>query len=252
MRNCCKALSLLLLCVLIGCSSSPEPPPDQVRDPLEQNAIDALREGAVQEIDNALAAALASYRRLDNLPGQWRVHLMQANYYLSQNRLDEARAADTQLQRIAAQLPARRDVAYQSALVRGKIGTDPAAFRQALALAANPLEKAIALTYLGDVATAVATLDPNDSDHPADRAFIAYQYARSTDRALDFMQALHFYRLAQNPRGIADSLLSLAQIAQHKGERAAAQDYGLRAAHALEATGDSERARVIRDWLASL
>ncbi|XOV88775.1 MAG: hypothetical protein ACFHX7_02560 [Pseudomonadota bacterium] len=252
MRNCCKALSLSLLLLLFGCSSSPTPPGEAGIHPLEQNAINALAMGTTTDIESALNAALSAYRLLDNLPGQWRIHLLRANYFLAGNQPDLARLETSELARIASQLSANPSLAYQTALMQGKTTNNPDAFRRALRLAATPLEQAVAMTYLGEVAAAAALLDPQASDSPNDRAFVAYQYARTTGRPTDYKQALHYYRLGRNPRGIADALLALAQVAEQSGESETAQGFGLRAVHALEAAGDRERAKIIRDWLASL
>lgn len=252
MRNCLKPASLLLVCVFIaGCSTSMPAPTGPRLHPLEQNAINAMNRASHPDALIALDAALARYRSLDDIEGQWRIHLMKTRVALAAGMQTLAETEVREAAALAELLDSPR-IAYETHLMLGRVGIDADGFRVALSHATTPLQQAVAHAYLGNTTVALELLSPDAFDNPANRAFVYYQAASAARSEALFQRALTFYRYAQDSRGIADSLVSIAKIAADKGNLDDARSYGSRAAIVLLAAGDEPRAGAVRDWLNSL
>jgi tetratricopeptide (TPR) repeat protein len=239
------------LLLLSACSSAPPTvhdfqPPVDVR---EQEAIIAANLRMTEPAEEALASALAGYRAMDDLHGQWRVTLMQVRLQMAEGRNAQASASIDRLQSLARQL---NDESYQfqSAILLGRT-RDSAYFQQALDYSRSPLEQALALTYLGDSELAISTIEPDAIDHPADRAFVHYRYAVSQQSIEAMERALQYYKMAEDSRGIADCLMHLARWSQLAQQTGAAREYAQRAQRVLVASGDDERAASVSRWLDS-
>jgi hypothetical protein len=67
-----------------------------------------------------------------------------------------------------------------------------------------------------------------------------------------FQLSLNAYKSAQDSRGVADSLVSLARIEVSKDRIHRAKTYARRAVRVLEAAGDDEKAKKIDAWISTL
>lgn len=253
MRSFKKPFSASLLVLLSACASAPTPQPYIFTDidPIEQNAINALKLNLVQEARTGLDAALVKYRMLDDLEGQWRIHL--TNTKLANGSGDRV-TANSEVDRLRelAELINTDFVRYHTYLLLGQIKQQKSYFQSAFEVTATPLQQAVALTYLDRIEEAMALIDAGKPDHPADRAFILFRYALSSGNEVDLQRALTVYKLAGDPRGIADTLVLLSRLASQDDDLGKAQIYGRRAISVLTSMGDLERADIIQTWLAEL
>ncbi|HKI74104.1 MAG TPA: hypothetical protein VJ998_05650 [Pseudomonadales bacterium] len=221
------------------------------KDPLEKAAVLALRQARVQEAKSDLAGALSTYERLDDLGGQWRIHYLKTTLALAEADQTLAASEMRVLEQLAAQL-SDTEINFRTQLLAGRVTHDHADFTAAEKSASSPLEQALAKTYLGDTAAAIKLIDPDADDHPADRAFVYYRRAMDARSAELFEKSLKYYRLSQDSRGIADTLVNLARIGAESGNKAVARGYASRAITVLTASGDKARASEIQKWMASL
>ncbi|MEX1237399.1 MAG: hypothetical protein WD994_03930, partial [Pseudomonadales bacterium] len=143
-------------------------------------------------------------------------------------------------------------VGYDTHLTLGRVSGDDEEFERALGHARTPLETAVARTYLRDNDDAVQLLEPSATDHAGDRAFVYYSHGVSANDKSSFERALAYYRLAEDPRGIADTLLRLAQYAESENRYAEARALARRASTVLTASGDDDRAATVERWLMEL
>lgn len=251
MKRCLKATVSALLCAgLSGCMGSAPPAGPRV-DTMEQNAIMALRDSHETRANADLDAALTNYQSLDNLTGEWRIHYIRAKLDLAEGKVKAAKKEADALAGLAATI-GTDGVEYRTNLVLGRARSDKQDFRNALRYASTPLEKAVVQTYLGNTARAMRLIDPKKDGHPADRAFVYYRRASDTQSMQLFRKSLVYYRLADDPRGVADSLVRLARISAARRQPAAAANYAARAIRVLEASGDTHRAAAVRRWLDKL
>lgn len=247
-------LKLLVLPTLLSaCASAPTPLPNILTDidPIEQDAINALKLNLVQQARTGLDAALVKYRMLDDLEGQWRIHL--TNTKLANNRGDRV-TANSEVDRLRelAELINTDFVRYHTYILLGQIKQQKSYFRSALEVTATRLQQAVALTYLDRIEEAMALIDAGKVDHPADRAFILFRYALTTSNEVDLQRALTVYKLAEDSRGVADTLVLLSRLAQQDDDPGKARIYGRRAINVLTSLGDLQRADIIQTWLAEL
>jgi|TARA_Y100000310_G_scaffold325383_1_gene388769 hypothetical protein len=242
-----------VLTLLAACASAPAPQPGILTDidPIEQVAIDALKLNLAEEARTGLDAALVKYQMLDDLEGQWRIHLI--NTKLANGNGDHT-AANAEVDRLdeLAKLINTDFVHYHTDILLGQIKQETRHFQSALGVAATPLQQAVALTYLDRVDEAVAMIDSSEVDHPTDRAFILFRYALSTGDEADLQRALAVYKLAEDSRGVADTLVLLSRRSRQNNDLRSAQIYGRRAIRVLSSMGDLRRADIIEAWLAEL
>ena len=253
MRSFKKPLSAVVLTLLAACASAPTPQPAILTeiDPLEQDAINALKLNLVQEARTGLDAALVKYQMLDDLEGQWRVHLTNTKLANGAGHLASADSEVDWLEELA-ELINTDFVRYHTYILLGQIKQDASYFQSALAVAATPLEQAVVLTYLDRIDEAVALIEPNQVDHPTDRAFVLFRYALRTGNEADLQRALTVYKLAEDSRGVADTLVLLSRLSRQANDLRKAKIYGRRALRALTSMGDLKRADIIEAWLAEL
>jgi hypothetical protein len=251
MKRCLKrrAVSLPALLLLGACSSAPTEPKVEI-DPLEQTALNAVAIGSA-EAPAALDAALARYRSLDHVDGRWRILLLKTKVALASGDMDVALAHAETLEALS-ELIGSPDVMYQTHLVLGRVRQDASEYGDAMRYASSPIEQALVHAYMGDTAQALSLIDPEAADNPGDRAFIYYKHGISTGSAEHFAKAHTYYRLAEDPRGIADSLVRLARISADTNRDSSARSFAERAIKVLAASGDNERAEAIRRWLNAL
>jgi len=245
-----KMIGMVVLMLLTACASAPTPQPSILTeiDPIEQNAINALKLNLEQEARTGLDAALAKYQRLDDLEGQWRIHL--TNTKLANGKGDQA-TAQTEVERLRelAALINTDFVRYNTYILLGQIKQEQSYFHSALEVAETPLEQAVILTYLDRSEEAMALIDPAKWDHPTDRAFILFRHALTTGNEVDLQRALAFYKLAEDSRGVADTLVLLSRLSMQENKPHMAEIYGRRAIRVLTSMGDLERANMIQAWL---
>lgn len=244
-----RASSLAAILLLGACSSAPPEPEIEV-DPLEQTALNAVAIRSA-EAPAALDAALARYRSLDQVDGRWRILLLKTKVALASGDMDAAREHAEVLAGLS-ELIGSQEVMYQTHLILGRIHQDTGEFNTAMRYANAPLQQAIVHAYMGDTERALSLLDPSAADNPGDRAFIYYQHGLKTGAAEHFGKAHSYYRLAEDPRGIADALVRLARISAETNRDSSARSFAERAIKVLEASGDNERANAVRRWLDAL
>ncbi len=256
MKKCWKPVSqqlavLIFVGHLAACASAPPAEPPPTIHVQEQAALDAMKVGFLDDAAVALTEAMRDYRKLDNHAGQWRISVLEAKLALRQG--ENGKAADAAERSLAlARDINTAEALYQSYLLAGHTANNPALFRTALSHASTPLQQAVAETYLGNTGAAVQLIDPVAIDNPSDRAFVYYQHGRATGSSEAFLQALGFYRAAEDARGVADSLVSLAKIALKEGRNDRARSYGERAILSLQAAGESDKAEIVQGWLKAL
>ena len=241
---------LLLTVLLSACSTSQAPPPAPV-DPLEQTAINALQLGFAGEADSALTGALVRYQMLDDLNGQWRIRHMIATRALLN---DQAGRALDQAEAMAAlaELIDDNPVYYETRLLQGRLTGDVSHFRSALSLAADDIQRAVCHAYLGNTKEAFALVEGQTGGNAPDLAFVFYQHASATRDAQMFLLALEHYKRAADARGMADTLVHLAHLADDAGDGTAAGRYADRAITILTASRDEKRAAAVTRWRAEL
>lgn len=247
MKNCLKLASASLLLFIVGCASAPPAPTEPEVHAFEKNAINALRLGELKEAAASIESALNRYQASDDLHGQWRIHLMAARLALRANDHQSARIHSDRVKVLASSLGGN-EVRYQTALLLGQVNNDPESWTEAASHANTPLQRAVAQTYLGNVELAVSLVD-SELDHPNDRAFVFFQHGVKKNNADSLRKAVDLYRLANDSRGIADSLTSLARLEQRSGNLRAARHYAERAIIVLSAIGDQTRAEAVKAWL---
>lgn len=251
MRSSRSLPSLMLALALSGCASAPEPEPPAI-DPFEQNLLDAFAAGADYLVPGAIAASRSRYESVDDLAGQWRITRLAALHALASGDSETARDE-------AGRLGALRDsinqaetlglrVGYETDIIIGRAFDTDAPFRRLARESASGIDRAVALTYLGQTSAAVQAAGEG-SDRPADRAFVHYRHGAASGSASDLRRALALYRAVGDGRGVADSLFALARIAAADGDRDKARTYAGRAQRALLAIGDPERAEAVATWL---
>lgn len=240
------AFTLTLALAVGGCTSPQGELPDLV-DPLEQNAVNALSMGLLEEADNALDIALNRYARQDDLEGQWRVRHMMAGLALSRSNGRVAREHSAEMSYLAEHID-NAAIRYESLLLAGRVNNDENAFRDALRLATSDVQRAVCHTYLGETERAAALVSVNTAGDPSDLAFIFYHHARAAGDSGYFLAALEQYRRADDSRGMADALVNLARLARGAGNREGAVRFADRAISILTAINDKSRADVIRAW----
>ncbi len=246
-----RLLPSLALLLLLGCASSPEEEAPTI-DPLEQNLLDAFETRAYWLIPQAMSAARSRYESLDELGGQWRVTKLAAQYALARGEVDAAKVEARRLDRLRQQMdaPTRRelDADFETDIIVGRALGDEAAFRRVVSRADDPIDRAVALTYLNETERAAALLD-DGRQRAADRAFVLYRAGLAAARSDLLQNALDMYRLAGDSRGVADTLFALARLAAGAGDRERAGAFADRARRALLAIGDDERAGAVAAWL---
>lgn len=249
MTRCRKLLGFSLILLGAACSNSGPTAPSIHY--LEGSALHAIDRNLDSVANIALDAALKEYQAIDDLSGQWRIRYLKAVIALNNEDYDEALTQADILEEIAGHLDSR-EVNYKTNLILGRSLGDQRYYRRALSAASSPLQQAVASAYLGQTATALEMLDRSTLDNPGDRAFVYYQYAKSVDSATYYRMSLEAYKLAEDSRGIADSLIGLATIESSHNRNSSAQDYGRRAMRVLKSAGDEERARFVETWLSTL
>jgi hypothetical protein len=256
-----KLGSLLGLAAIVvfmqGCSS--QPTVTAKNHPLEQNANNTMLTYTVtpmtvashKQLHLTLQTATAHFQRLDDPAGQWRIAYLSAQHALAQHDLQTLKRHVDIMQQLGTRL-APATVAYANAIMQGHIETQGPYYQRALSAATSGLEHAVALTYLERNAQAMTFMDASLTDQPGSRAFVYYRFAITTQSASAYQQALTFYQLAQDARGIADVLVRLAKLAAANEQLAQARAFASRAASVLTAAGDAERAGQVDAWLTRL
>ena len=265
MKNCMRALnkqsvSVFFKCCVManilsgmlgGCASAPVSQLNANISATEKNALNALMLQNTAAGLRALDTAQAEYEQFDDLYGQWRIQSVKTKLALGANELTQGRTIALSLKTLAEQLN-DNDVSYQTYILLGRTHQDDSYFKRALDYAATQLEQASMYAYLGDPARAVELIDPDRTDYPAERAFIYYQAGIAASNRQNFERALDYYRLAQDPRGIADTLFRLARVAAKNSDTASAIRYANRAIKSLESANQLRNAAVVRDWVRTL
>jgi tetratricopeptide (TPR) repeat protein len=241
----------LMFSLMVACSSSPVSMLASNVSYSEQNALNALKLQNTEEALKALDLALIEYQQFDNMYGRWRILSLKAKLALGSSNLSVAREISPKLADIAAQLDDNM-VSYHTNVLQGRIHLDDEYFRRALNYASSRLEQATVYTYLGEPQRAVALIDSGRNNHPSERAFIFYQAGIVSSSLEDFKRALHYYRAAQDSRGVADSLLRLARVSAKQSNIQAARRYADRAIIALESANHTKNASAIRRWVQTL
>jgi hypothetical protein len=245
------ALAILQVTLLAACASAPAPQPDILTniDPFEQDAINALKLDLEQAAHTGLNTALVRYQKLDDLEGQWRIHLTKTK--LANGKGDQA-AASVEVDNLKelADLIDTNFVHYHTYILLGQIREEKHYYQSALAVASTKLQQAVALTYLDRIGEAIALVDPRKTDHPTDRAFVLFRHGVSTGNRADLQRALSAYKLAGDSRGVADTLVLLSRLSMDQNDPEMAVIYGRRAIRVLTAMGDLDRADVVQAWLA--
>ena len=233
-----------------GCAGLRSEPPAPT-DPLEQNAVNALMLGLFSEADEALRAALNRYAMHDDLEGQWRVRHMMANLALKRSDAGEAATQSRAMSYLAEQLDSNA-IRYESLLLKGRLSGRDRPFREALRLATSDLQRAVCYTYLGETARAASIVANDATGNPSDLAFVFYRHAKTSGDGTYYVAALEQYRRAGDSRGMADTLVNMARLADTAGDNDAARRFSDRAISILSAINDGTRANAVRAWQRSL
>jgi len=223
---------------------------DQI-DPLEQDALNALDLNLDQQAAKGLEAALQHYQSLDDLAGQWRIHLIRTKLAKAKGDLPGADREVERLREFARQIGSS-EVLFETYILLAQIKGDERYYSSALAISPTPLKRAVVLTYLDRVEEAIKLVDPVGKAYPDDRAFVLFRYALRSGREEDMQRALEAYRIAEDSRGVADSLVHLSRLAAKGNQAEQARVYGNRAVTVLTSIGEIERAYAIQDWLNQL
>ena len=241
-------LLLAFMALACGCASPPTetgPASLEQAQRLERGVTaERLRQSPSAAIQD-LQRALALYSLADDQAGQARCHLALARIRFLQNQPAEAighvAAAEQALQGMD-------DAAlfYQLSLLKGRLADSADEYEQALRYATQPIERAVALTYLGRIDEAhgaIRTHSDDETEYADDYGFVLYAVAKQSFDATTARQALAFYKKADNPVGITDSLYLLARIHLAAQDVLNARVYLQRALVVSRALGDTRRER---------
>ncbi len=209
---------------------------------------------APEQAASDLERALLLYSLADDQGGQVRCHLRLTRlYYL----LGEWTLAQDHLKQ-GAEAAARLGDAhalYESALLRGRLNGTKQDYETALSHALRPIEKAVALTYLGRTEEAYALirgrLDQADAD-PDDYAFVLQAHARASGDLTLAQRALDLFKQADNAAGIAGTLELMGHIATGAGRHDRARGFYERANVVNRARGDQDALSRIERELAEI
>jgi len=238
---------LCLVAFLTGCLGVPTPQGSPtLREAMRLEAAATSQRSLVapgQSLED-LGRALRLFSLMDDIPGMVRVHLSIARLFEQHNQPREAtHHAEQALQLEHNGLDPV--YLYRTYLMVGRLKADKEMFEKALAFTHQPLQKAVALTYLGRHTEAFAMSGRQQETNVtqvADLAFVLHGYARSKLDADAASRALEMYKRADDYQGIADSLRLLAYIATEQKNQAAAKDYGVRAMRVESAMRDRQPA----------
>lgn len=239
-------LVLAILLLLAGCASAPvEEGSAALREArrLERSVTPArIRQAPVPALED-LGRALHLFSLLDAQEGQVRCHLLAARIQSSLARPDVARGHLANALAVAERLGEARYL-YQVHLMLGRIDDEQEEYRKALGLADTPIERAVALTYLGRTGEAyraiTGVLEQADTA-PEDYAFVLYRHARATGNLDVAGEALGLYKQADDFPGVADNLFLMARLHRAGGRTRESEDYLLRALTVARALGDPVR-----------
>jgi Tfp pilus assembly protein PilF len=250
--------ALCLLCVLTlvlalgACAAGgPKYPPgaagraEWLEDEVSGQVVRESPETALVELDEALRL----YSLLDDQAGQVRMHLRRARLLMASGQPEAARPHLHAAREVANRL-GDQGMGYEAQLLLARLDDDPVGYEAALSLAATPLQRAVALTYLGQVDQAHEALRraPDATAEQADDyGFVLYRYARAHADPVTAEEALVRFKQAENFVGIADTLCLLGQIQRAAGEEMLAQGYFARALTVSRALGDAARVQVATD-----
>lgn len=202
---------IFLLVLLAGCVSSAvtEGPETLLEAGRLERSVTSLRvRAAPSQAVADLERALRLYALSDDEDGQLRCHLKLARMGFA---LGEQAMA---VEHLDASLLISDRLGLPAHLYQARIRKAPDGFHLALGFARTPIERAVALTYLGRVEEARALvrahLDEVEGEAD-DLAFVLYTYAKQAADVASAEQALALYKAAENPVGTADALYLLAR-----------------------------------------
>lgn len=243
--------------LLASCASQPpdeRPITIQTAERLEASLSAERVRLAPEQAATDLERALLLYSLADDQGGQVRCHLRLTRLYyilgewtLAQNHLKQGAEA-------AARLGDARAL-YESALLQGRLNGRKQDYETALSHALRPIEKAVALTYLGRTEEAYALirgrLDQADAD-PDDYAFVLQAHARAVGDLRLAQRALDLFKQADNAPGIAGTLELMGHIATGAGRHDLARGFYERALVVNRARGDQDAVNRIERELAEI
>ncbi|HIG39050.1 MAG: hypothetical protein ABGY96_14900 [bacterium] len=222
---------------------------------MEQSAVSAANLNFDADASTSADNALQKYQSFDDLAGQWRIHDLKTRMALRQGDRAEAEVQVSELETLSVQLSSRH-IFYQTHLLSGQVNEDPQHFADALRFASTSLEQAVVHTYLGTTDKAIELIQDdlknNVTNNPADRAFIYYRAGLSSGSSIHYQLALQYYQLAEDARGVADTLVRLARQNAENNRLQEAKVFAYRAIKALRAIGDTDRANSVNAWQLSL
>ena len=248
---------LALLALASGCASPPAktgPASLEQAQRLERGVTaERLRQSPAAAIQD-LQRALTLYSLADHQAGQARCHLALARIRFLQNQpvetIDHVAAAEQAMQGLDD-----ATLLYQLHLLKGRLADSADEYEQALRYATQPIERAVALTYLGRIDEAfgvIGTHTDDETEYADDYGFVLYAVAKQSFDAATARQALAFYKQADNPVGITDSLYLLARIHLAAQDVLNARVYLQRALVVSRALGDTQRERKLLAELEAL
>ncbi len=200
-----------------------------------------------------LERALRLYSLADDQAGQVRIHVKLARLYYRLGQQENAVFHLNQAARTSTRL-GDASYLYDVYLLEGRLYNRRESYEKALEYARGPIQKAVALSYLGQTQEAYGLLQGNTrhaKDAPEDAAFVLYEHARASGDPSVAQQALELYKRADNHGGIADALYLTGQLHRHHGDLDQYRDYLDRALTVSRALGDETRTRAIEAGLAN-
>lgn len=253
MRKSWKGVSLTLLvaAMAVACTSTAPAPVTVERHLAERNALNAMARNNTALAIDAWQAALSYYESVDDADGQWRARYSLASIEFRAGDIESATRYAEELQQLADRLESN-EADYKTSLLLGRLYNDRDYFESARRLANDPLARALANVHLGNTDEALAVINDNNVGTAADRAFIYYQHGKQANSKSSLTAALDAYRAARDARGVADSLVALAQLEAGAGNTALAGELGRRAITVLQSIQDTQRATAVTQWLESL
>lgn len=244
-----RTLLAFIVLALASCSSAVTPRNSELVD--ADTSVEVLDANASIE---QLESLLAVYQSLDDLNGQWQIH-----YRLAARQVEKAPELAQQHAQACLQIgdyQQQQQRQYRCQLLLARLTNDQAAITQIANSEPASLAKALALSYSGQTQQALTLVNSIEESAPADKAFIWYQHGKAQQDISSLMQALSYYRVAGQTRGVVDSLFSAALIAKAAQQPRLALQYANRAltsAKVLEQRQPTEankrRLVVIEQWL---
>jgi hypothetical protein len=245
----------LIISLLIGCTNVQKNlPQSSIREEISQIEKNPITYPINKNSIYKQRHLLQLYTLIDDQPGQLQTLLTLSNILFQTGQQQKAKLSLKKAEAIAKRLNINH-YNYQLTLLTARIEQNLSKFQLAIQYAETPLQKALALAYLGENTKALQLISnrkPIDLFEAVDLGFIHYRFARKYYDHKVAKRAFLFYQDADYTPGIVDCLMLLGIIAQKSKRITLAINYYQRALAVSKALNDEFRIHAIEKKLQDL